>query len=415
MMYKDSRDGWAQDGYLSADACWRLLPCVLSLNNLSTPPASFSNDPPVISFQYSELSRSLFLLLLPWSENSVSKSSDVSSSEGSCVLDESPATCPNLGCVLDDFRISRLQHVLHQSSPTWPHSHPIYKCYWRCWYIHTPSLSTISIRLNPKQTRLRVFVNIHVYVWKLSYLIYICVCNLWIRDYIEFGCFRMVALVALFHPQSAQTQMNWVMFWYPLPCVRAQVCVCMCVCVCVCVCVTVCVCVCVCVCVDLCYTNTQKVRSNWISLQVLLENSTHNIEEWPITGGRKTKAPQVEESLQIFVVLKRSEITLFQKFLFGQTLSGHQISENTPPRKKKRSSSSSVVWTVIKCVRDKTLLVPLVWRTTEGGGNGGDIHTFTHVCTKCYTYTHYISHLWVLWQLLSPVLLKLWIVTCFTY
>jgi glucose dehydrogenase len=58
-------------------------------------------------------------------------------------------------------------------------------------------------------------------------------------------------------------------------------------------------------------------------------------------------------------------------------LLGHQISENTPPRKKKRSSSSSVVWTVIKGVRDKTLLGPLVCRATEGGGNGTDIHTFT--------------------------------------
>ena len=69
-------------------------------------------------------------------------------------------------------------------------------------------------------------------------------------------------------------------------------------------------------------------------------------------------------------------------------LLGHQISENTPPRKKNHSSSSSVVWTVIKRVRDKTLLGPLLCRDTEDGGNGADIHTFTHVCTKCYTYTH---------------------------
>jgi hypothetical protein len=74
-------------------------------------------------------------------------------------------------------------------------------------------------------------------------------------------------------------------------------------------------------------------------------------------------------------------------------LLGYLISENTPPREKKCSSSSSVVWTVIKRVRDKTLLGPLVRMTTEDGGNGTDIHTFTHFCTKCYTYTHYISHL----------------------
>jgi hypothetical protein len=72
------------------------------------------------------------------------------------------------------------------------------------------------------------------------------------------------------------------------------------------------------------------------------------------------------------------------------TLLGYQISGNTPPRKKKGSSSSSVVWTVIKGVRDQTLLGPLVRMATEGGGNGTDIHTFTvsHTCVLSVTHTH---------------------------
>jgi hypothetical protein len=65
-------------------------------------------------------------------------------------------------------------------------------------------------------------------------------------------------------------------------------------------------------------------------------------------------------------------------------LLAHQMSENTPPRMKTYSSSSSVVWTVIKRVRDKSLLGPFVRRDTDAAGNGADIHTFTHVCCKCW-------------------------------
>jgi hypothetical protein len=33
------------------------------------------------------------------------------------------------------------------------------------------------------------------------------------------------------------------------------------------------------------------------------KNAANKDEEWPITGGRRTKHPQVEESLQIYKLL----------------------------------------------------------------------------------------------------------------